>query len=226
MTTVQVIRDTAAAAYRNTNKPHRRMTIMSEGGKPVLTVPYAPQVVTHSDLVPGYTEIDRARGVPLLSRNQPKNRKQAFTLTFGSPGNQADQTAKINTLISIGRSAKRVKLAYGAFETGLWRISTITITSERRTIGGNIMQATVDVEFIMVAATPAGKAHGPASGGNKNSSGSKKTRPKFYVIRKGDTMRKIALRFYGKADMWKKIATVNKIKHPNNPKTGRKIKLP
>lgn len=49
-----------------------------------------------------------------------------------------------------------------------------------------------------------------------------------YVIKEGDTLRKIAAlpRVYGDAKQWKKIAKANNIRDPNKLKKGRRIKIP
>jgi nucleoid-associated protein YgaU len=54
----------------------------------------------------------------------------------------------------------------------------------------------------------------------------KDPRKKFYTVKKGDTLAKIAARFYGDSDCWKKIARANDIRDPKKVKVGKKIKLP
>lgn len=52
--------------------------------------------------------------------------------------------------------------------------------------------------------------------------------PQFYTIEKGDTLRKISLKFYGVATDWKKILNANQsiIKDSNRIKVGMKISIP
>jgi nucleoid-associated protein YgaU len=50
--------------------------------------------------------------------------------------------------------------------------------------------------------------------------------PKTYVVKKGDTLKKIALRFYKDARKAKVIQKANKIRDPNHLKVGQKIRLP
>lgn len=226
MATVEVVRSSDSLVGRlGTN--HRRMVIMSQSGAPELNVPYAPREVTHDDLVSGVTELPRAVGAPILHRNQPKNRKMSFDLFFGKRDRQHDCTAKLNKLINIANSEERVKVSYGSMETGYWKIQSLSIRSSDRNLDGNISRATVSVTFVSVQVIPHESGNGPASGGNQNS-GEKdaKNRPKFHEVKEGDTLRKIALKHYKNADMWKKIAEANDVKHPNNPKPGRKLRLP
>lgn len=50
--------------------------------------------------------------------------------------------------------------------------------------------------------------------------------PKSYRVRKGDTLNKIASRYYGNSGLWKKIATANKIRDPKSLKVGQKLRIP
>lgn len=51
---------------------------------------------------------------------------------------------------------------------------------------------------------------------------------KFYVVKKGDTLQKIAARedVYGDARKWREIAQANKIRDPKKLKVGTKLKIP
>lgn len=53
-------------------------------------------------------------------------------------------------------------------------------------------------------------------------------RPETYVVQEGDTLYKIALRFYGSRNQWKKIREANKatISNDGRVKVGQKITLP
>lgn len=50
--------------------------------------------------------------------------------------------------------------------------------------------------------------------------------PKTYKIKKGDTLVKIAVYFYGDGSKWRDIAKLNHLRDPNHPKVGKVIKLP
>lgn len=47
-----------------------------------------------------------------------------------------------------------------------------------------------------------------------------------YVIKKGDTLTKIAQRLLGDKDRWREIATLNGIRDPRKLKVGARIKIP
>jgi hypothetical protein len=53
-------------------------------------------------------------------------------------------------------------------------------------------------------------------------------RAKTYIVKRGDTLSKIAARknVYGDASKWRRIATANGIRDPKHLKVGRKLKIP
>jgi hypothetical protein len=62
----------------------------------------------------------------------------------------------------------------------------------------------------------------------RNKQGAKGSKKKTYIVKKGDTLRKIAARkdIYGDASKWKKIADANKIRDPKHLTVGKKLKIP
>ena len=56
----------------------------------------------------------------------------------------------------------------------------------------------------------------------------KAKRPPVYVVQEGDTLYKIALRFYGRKSAWRMIREANKVTIPpdGRVKAGQSIKLP
>ena len=53
-------------------------------------------------------------------------------------------------------------------------------------------------------------------------------RPEFYVVQEGDTLYRLALRFYGRRDAWVKVKDANKalISNDGRIKVGQKLRLP
>lgn len=49
---------------------------------------------------------------------------------------------------------------------------------------------------------------------------------KRYTVKKGDTLMSIAKKQYGRADCWKAIAKLNKIRDPRSLKIGKRLRLP
>jgi len=54
----------------------------------------------------------------------------------------------------------------------------------------------------------------------------RKGRKRVHVVKKGDTLGKIALKYLGSARKWKQIAKLNKIRDPKRIKIGQRLKLP
>jgi hypothetical protein len=48
----------------------------------------------------------------------------------------------------------------------------------------------------------------------------------FYIVKKGDTLRKISAKMYGSQKWWRDIAKANKIRDPKKLKRGRKLRIP
>jgi nucleoid-associated protein YgaU len=53
-------------------------------------------------------------------------------------------------------------------------------------------------------------------------------RPKYYVVKDGDTLYKIAIKFYGRVTAWTEIREANKavVSMDGRIKTGQKLTLP
>lgn len=54
----------------------------------------------------------------------------------------------------------------------------------------------------------------------------KASRPTTYVVKKGETLTRIAMRMYGTKDSVKAIIRLNTLVNPNNVPAGARIKLP
>jgi len=50
--------------------------------------------------------------------------------------------------------------------------------------------------------------------------------PKHYIVKAGDTLQKIASKFYGNSKKWKLIANANNIRDPKHLKKGRNLTIP
>ena len=83
------------------------------------------------------------------------------------------------------------------------------------------------------AAVPAGKpaagtAGKPVETAKPATDGNKPKRPAFYIVEEGDTLYKIAIRFYGRRSAWSKIRDANKavVSTDGRIKAGQKLVLP
>lgn len=57
-------------------------------------------------------------------------------------------------------------------------------------------------------------------------SNSRAKKPRTYKVRHGDTLEKIAAKFYGNANQWKKIANANNMRDPRSLLIGKTIRIP
>jgi len=55
---------------------------------------------------------------------------------------------------------------------------------------------------------------------------SRAQKPKVYIVKRGDTLSKIAKQMYGDPNKWKRIADANKIRDRRNLKIGQHLKIP
>lgn len=51
-------------------------------------------------------------------------------------------------------------------------------------------------------------------------------KPRYHVIKRKETLEKIALQFYGDANKWKKIADANHMRDPRSLTIGKRIRIP
>jgi hypothetical protein len=58
------------------------------------------------------------------------------------------------------------------------------------------------------------------------SSRARATPPRYHTIKRGDTLHKLAMKYYGDSNKWKLIADVNHMRDPRSLKIGKKVRLP
>lgn len=203
--------------------PHPKARIRTEKGK-VLVLPFAPRGNTIGGWADPITIQPRPGRKPLALRDGDGLTTLGLTFTLARADHQEPIEDYLRALATIAGSGHRITLVnMSPQERGPWRISDVTVTGELKQHGTNqITRATVTL--ALVEASDANPKIGPVSGGHGGHGPGK--HPKFYTIRKGDTLRKIANRFYGDPGVWRQIAKANNIKDPTRLKVGRKIKLP
>lgn len=228
------------------------MTMAPESGGTILNIPYAPKEVSHSNLVLDYVTTPRPSLIERVDYSNPMRPRMSFDLeihdkkvTATSAGSTTLQRAisVIQAIQSMARSGKRVRIAYGVLESGLWYLLDMTIKSMRRDpFSDEIISATVSLSFIRGDSALSGSTNtGPISGGaqtttkpvtNPGSGTTTPTKPpaapaaKYYTTKKGDTLWAISLKFYGTGTKWQKIADANKIRDPKKLPIGKKLRIP
>lgn len=81
---------------------------------------------------------------------------------------------------------------------------------------------------VAVGSTTGGKAASPAPAPSVPDGPQHEKRPKFYTVQEGDTLIRIAIRFYGRPSAWHQIHEANKVVISSDAKVraGTVIKLP
>lgn len=204
--------------------PHPKAVIRAENGREVV-LPYAPRGTNLGGYANAYDPLDRPGRKPLVQRNSEGLLTCSLTFLLARPDHQEPVSDYIKDLTAITESGNRVTLLnLSSEERGPWYVNGLGIVGELRQHGTNaITRATVNLDLLEAPPIPDGPV---AGGGGGGAGGTGSSIPKTYTIAKGDTLRKIADRFYGTPTAWRYIAAVNGIKDPDALKVGRKIKLP
>lgn len=208
-----------------------RASLAADGGVK-LTLPFAPREATLGGWGNQWDALERPGRLPLVRRTAAKLPTLSFTVLLARRDHQTSVEDLVATLRNLAESRGRIVIAgLSAQERGPWRLDDVTVNvTNRRSRDNAITRATADLSFVY--AYDAHPKVGPVSGGHHKpkpspkhpKAGSYTTR--HYTVRKGDTCRKIATRFYGIPGEWKRIAKANHIAHPNAPKVGRRIVIP
>lgn len=212
---------------------HPRVTITV--GNLSLTLPITSPRSEHDRLAADWVEIPRPGQRPLLRNAGGQLRRMTIDVIFknyrvGGGPVERDLLA----LAKLSRRGKPLRVSYGPFEAGLWRLTDITIRSTKRALKTNhIKLAEVRLQFTeafeetrkpTAAQRPAEtEAPGPPAAG---AGGKPSPKTQTHVVKKGETLSRIALDHCGNANLWPKIATANKIRNPNRIFPGQKLTIP
>lgn len=227
MTSVAVVRaleDAYGYADASDTVEHPKMTIVAEDGT-AFVVPFAPRETTLEGWAPTFATAERGGRQPLLLRSGQGLPQVTFDLVFGHPDPQVSIEAQLSALRELARSGKRMRVNLDPTTTRfLWRLTGFSQQVISRQHGTNhATRAVCSLTFQRASDTVV--AVGPVTGGKKGSSNAKK-RPRYHVWRKGDTLVKVAVRYYDDGSMWRRIADVNGIRRPKHIKVGRRLLLP
>lgn len=215
-------------------KRHPKMKIVPEGGDPFV-VPYAPRESSMDGVVPSWSTVERGGRDPLLLRAGSQLETMSFDLVFGHPDPQDSIEEELKRLRKLAGSGNRFRVKLDATSAArLWRLTGFTQTVVSRQRGTNeptralcSLTFTAASDAVVQVGPVSGGAKGGGKGGDgKGGKGKKDEIPKFYVVKKGDTLSAIAKRFYGETSFWRRIADANKIRDPRKLKVGTRLTLP
>lgn len=217
-----------------------------------LTVPFAPLPVTHDGLATTWVRVDRPLRLPLEVLGSPSLHTMAFDLTLARKSWRASIEDWLRALRAIGRSGEAFTVSYGPLEAGLWHITDLSISVDRRQPGTN--QASAATAHLVLSAADSVAQLGPMSGGSggarpvagakPNTAGApkgtgspapprapapspkQKAAARSYTVRPGDSLSRISQLMYGSTAHWRAIGDANRIANPNLIRPGQVLKIP
>ena len=200
-------------------------TAQLKAGELVLSLPYAPRGAALGGWAAPWSTMDRPIRKPAVVRDGDNLATLNLTVYLGHADHQQTVEGYLTTLRNIAQAGDRIILAgLSPNERGPWRLEDVSVDASLRQQGTNhITRATVSLSFV--EAVDPNPSLGPVKGGKKKrKKGIKKATT--HVVKKGDTLRKLANRYYGEPGKWRRIAKANKIKDPTKLKVGRKLRIP
>lgn len=201
---------------------HPKAVLVASGTR--LRLPYAPNSVQHTGWGRRWSELTRPGRRSLLVEDGAGLAGMSFTALFGHADNQESVEPLIATLRRLAEGREPVHLrGMGRFEDRAWRITEVVIDSKARQQGTNAITR-ADVTITLTEASDHRQRRGPLTGGKGGKGRGEQRRHK---VQTGDTLRKLANRYYGEPDRWRLIAKANDIKDPGKPlKPGTVLKIP
>lgn len=195
---------------------NKKMYIYAEStGTLSLSVPYAPREVEYGGWAQDWTETERSGNTPLLLRKGQPLQSLRFSLTLADPNPYEVQTSNLLALYHLARTKERVLVRYSQMESGLWRITDISVSSQQRHPETNEVTQGV-VSLTLTQASDAAPSVGPVSGGPAPAPPPPPA-PRTHTVVRGDTLWGIAQKYYGNGVLWPRIFDANrgKIKDPH-----------
>jgi LysM repeat protein len=212
---------------------HRKIHLMIAGAR--LTLPLVSPEVQHSEIAAEWVQIPRPGQRPLLRRSADRLRQMQLTVIFADgiltqDGRQLEAEGGLRALERISNEDEPIVVAYGPFEAGLWRLTDVNIRSQRRQIGSNkITQAEASLTFVQAFddgyRKPVSPTPPPPTGAPVKPPGAPAGHG-HYTVKRGDTLSKIAAKFYGDANRYPEIARANGINNPSRIKVGQRLIIP
>jgi LysM repeat protein len=205
--------------------PDRKVTLKL--GTEVLTLPLTSPRVEHDDIAPDWVQIERPEQLPLLRKGSGRLWRMQFDCQFRKNGRPVE--GGLRMLERLANHGHPIVVGYGPLEAGLWQLVGVRIRSERREAGTNaIVRADASLTFLRLAAPPrpVPAAVAPKPSPPKPAAGTPGPTVRIHVVRKGESLSKIAARYYGDANRFGEIAKANKIRNPNLIYPGQRLRIP
>lgn len=224
----------------NSRKPKYRMLIKTIDGKITFGALFAPREIEYANFGRTWSTVARSGRVPLLVHEANKLPTMSFTMMIAKARDPlASVQPHLDALRKLSETGTPLKIIYGGgFDNFTWRLTDFTANSKQRHPSTSaITAAEVNLTFTVVSDIKT--STGPVTGGVKPSSTSGTSKSKsatisqkttsskkvrYYTFKKGDTLYSLAIKFYGDASKWRRLADMNNIKNPRTIPVGKKIK--
>lgn len=210
----------------NSNQTPPHMTIRNVRGR-TITVTRSPLVSDHSGIGQEWVEGRRAGRKSVHRRSGDLTPTYGVNIILGHSDWYREVGSELTRYIDFAQSHFPVTVTYSKFESGLYYITNFAYTIQLRSPFTN-EPTRVSIDMTLTKANKdtiktgsLSKAPAPA----KKTATKKKTLRKHKVVR-GDTLSHLALRYYGNANRWTKIADYNKIRNPRLLRVGTVLTIP
>lgn len=218
---------------------HPKMELQTASGNYKLTLPYAPKGGQFGNRAAQYQITQRAGRTSLVERNFLPLATVNYMVFLGTPNIQQSVEPLMRRLDIMAQGEEPILVTFGPTDGGAWYITTLEYDVQQRKFGTN--EATrVNVTLGLTRASGVQSSTGPVSGGVRptkspshsggssvhRSGGGRRTTPRTYVVKSGDTLSGIASRLLHHANRWTEIAHLNGIRNPRNLAVGQRLRLP
>jgi len=210
------------------------LTLLGRNGERVV-LPITSPAATYSNLEQNWQELDRPGRRPLNMHVGGKLRTIQLNVTLAAAdGGTRDfdnivetKVRQLTRMCNWDSRDQAVALTYGAYDssteltaTGHWHIDSFVLDSTWRQESNNISQATATVTLKEVSDPPAANNQNPGwtappAAPTYTTGGGKPQTVRYWTVKQGDTLYKIARAVYGKPEPgWRSIASANFLSNP------------
>lgn len=221
---------------------HPKALLVAEGG-PTFVLPLAPLTSEADGFTPTWGGVERDGRKPITYLDSIPLRTLSFVCTARTPraGDAAGQVpieedvlAPLVALLATGPKLYLQRM--GFTERGAWACTGLKITATARQHGTNLItRASLAFSFLEFANAGTVAKVGPVTGGAvvppavpapAPAAAAPAPAPSSYVVVAGDTLVRIATRFYGVPGRWRDIATANRLPNPDRITVGQRLTIP
>ena len=192
------------------------------------TPPFAPKQISYYVTGRKYNEVERPDRKPVTTSPGISLKQMSMELFIGSNNFEKSIDSDLATLEQLAFTKQILLVEYDPRTQGQWNITSLDYESIERQDGSNIItRANVNIEFTEAIGfnTKTNVASLVAGSASLVASSTSTSNPKTYVIKKGDTLSAISIKFYYTPNKWRIIADAHKL-DPKNLKIGKTIRIP